>query len=70
MATMFHNIVNALVYSDDLMFVLFSFIYLFIYLFISSFFWVCVHQSQCLDNQQLNTSMIQRKTHKNAILNK
>ena len=39
MATMFHNIVNALVYSDDLIFVLFSFIYLFIYLFIySSFF--------------------------------
>ena len=69
MATMFHNIVNALVYSDDLIFVLFSFIYLSIYFFLL-FFGVCVHQSQCLDNQQLNTSMIQRKTHKNATLNK
>ena len=74
MATMFHNIVNALIYSDDLIFVLFSFIYLFlfIYLFIYLFllFLVCVHQSQGLDNQQLNTSMIQRKTYKNATLNK
>ena len=68
MATMFHNIVNALVYNDDLIFVLFLFIYLFIYLFISSFFGGYVYIN--LDNQQLNTSMIQRKTHKNATLNK
>ena len=26
-STMFHNIVNALVYSDDLIFILFSFIF-------------------------------------------
>ena len=47
MATMFHNIVNALVYSDALIVVLFSFIYLFVYLFIYLFIYFLLFFGMC-----------------------